>query len=234
MLQISLADNKLTIDDLEDRMAVVQNRKQKSVADIVNQLTVEGSILKPTECEAVITGMLRTIVKNLREGYGFQSDYFSLTPSVSGVFVNDKDRFDPARHQVELNLRLSAPMKEALDQVKVEVIPHTAPVPVIRQVFDRKSKTTNDRLTPGHTLEISGTLLKIEEPTAAEQGVFLVNTNKDEEVKLPYLYQNTPKMLQAELPDTLKRGTYRLEVRTAVYNIREVRTGAAPFTLTVS
>ena len=234
MLQVSLVDNKLTKDDLDDRMAVVQNRKHKNVNDLVGQLTVEGSILKPTECEAVITGVLRTIVKNLREGYGFQSDYFTLTPSVSGVFINEKDRFDANRHQVELNLRLGAPMKEALSQVKVEVIPHTSPVPVIEQVFDRKSKTTNDRLTPGHSLEISGRLLKIEELEAAEQGVFLVNTARDEEVKLPYLYQNTPKMLQAELPDTLKRGTYRLEVRTAVYNIREVRTGSAPFTLTVA
>ncbi len=49
MLEISLADNKLTKDDPNDRMAIVQNRKQKNVADIVDQLTVEGSILKPTE-----------------------------------------------------------------------------------------------------------------------------------------------------------------------------------------
>ena len=232
MLQISLADNKLTKDDPNDRMAVVQNRKYKTVDDIVDQLTIEGSILKPTECEAVITGVLRTITKNLREGYGFQSDYFSLTPSVSGVFINDEDRFDATRHQVELNLRLSAPMKEALAQMKVEVIPHASPTPVIKQVFDQKSKTTNDRLTPGHTLDITGELLKIEDQAANEQGVFLVNTNKDE-VKMPYLYQNTPKTLQVELPDNLKRGTYRLEVRTAVYNIKEVRTGFAPFTLTV-
>lgn len=233
MLQISLADNKLTKDDPNDRMAIVQNRKQKSVADIVDQLTVEGSILKPTECEAVINGVLRTMVKNLREGYGFQSDYFSLTPSVSGVFIDDKDRFDPSRHQVELNLRLSAPMKEALTQVNVEVIPHTTPMPVIKTVFDRKSKTTDDQMTPGHTLEIAGERLKIVDTEADEQGVFLVNTQRAEEVKVPHLFQNTPKSLHAELPDTLSTGTYRLEVRTAVHNAKEIRTGFASFTLTV-
>ena len=233
MLQISLVDNKLTKDDPDDRMAIVQNRKQKTVADIIEQLTVEGSILKPTECEAVITGVLRMILKNVREGYGFESEYFSLTPSVAGVFTNDGDRYDPRRHQVALNLRLSAPMKEALTQVKVEVVPHTTPVPVIKQTFDRKSKTTDDQLTPGHSLEISGTLLKIEDPTDESQGVFLVNTSRDEEVKMGYLYQNNPKMLQAELPETLRKGTYRLEVRTAVYQGKEVRTGSAPFTLTV-
>ncbi len=110
------------------------------------------------------------MVKNLKEGYGFQSDYFSLTPSVSGVFINDDDRFDASRHQVELNLRLSTPMKEALGQMKVQVIPHTTPMPVIKQVFDQKSKTTNDRLTPGQTLEIEGERLKIIERSGRRAG----------------------------------------------------------------
>ena len=233
MLEISLADNKLTKDDPNDRMAIVQNRKQKNVDDLVAQLTVEGSILKPTECEAVIKGVFQKIVANLREGYGFQSDYFSLTPSVSGVFVNDDDRFDAQRHQVELNLRLSAPMKEALGQVRVEVVPHTIPMPAIKRVFDQKSKTTNDQLTPGHTLEITGERLKITDEAADEQGVFLVNTQRAEEVKAPHLYLNTPKSLHVELPDTLRKGTYRVEVRTAVYNVKEVRTGFSSFTLNV-
>lgn len=234
MLEISLIDNKLTVDDDQDCVAMVQNRKYKSVDDIIEQLTGEGSILKPTECEAVITGVLRTITKNLAQGYGFQSDFFSLAPSVSGVFVNDKDRYDASRHQVELNLRLGTPVKEALSQVKVAVVPHSVPVPVIKEVFDQKSKTTNDQLTPGHTLEISGERLKIMDEADASQGVFLVSTQRAEEVKVPYLYHNTAKKIHAELPDTLKKGTYQLEIRTTVNNAKEVRTGVASSILIVA
>ena len=234
MLYISLVDNKLTPNDPNDRMAMVQNRRQKTVKDIVDQMTGRGSILKSTECNAVIQDTFRVIMENLLEGYGFTSEYLSLEPSVSGVFVDENDRYDPARHQVELNLRLGAPFKETLAKVPVAVVPHNIPMPVIKQVFDRKSKTTNQLLTPGHVLDITGELLKIEDEADANQGVFLINTQKAEEVKVDYFYQNTPKALQVEIPDNLKKGTYRLEVRTAVYKIKEVRTGFAPFTLTVS
>ena len=73
MIEISLVDNKLTKDNPYDRMGMVQNRKIKTVADIVKQLTAEGSILKRTECDAVIHSTLRTITRNLIEGYEFRS-----------------------------------------------------------------------------------------------------------------------------------------------------------------
>ncbi len=233
MLQISLVDNKLTTDDPDDCMAQVQNRQQMTVKDVVKQITVKGSILKPTECNAVINSVLETITDNLREGHGFSCDYFSLEPSVSGVFVNDQDRFDRSRHQVELNLRLGSPMKQALADVKVEVLPHDVPVPVIKQTYDRSSLTTNEQLTPGHTLVIKGQRLKIEDMSAAAQGVFLISTQKNEEVKIAVLHENVDKTLHAKVPDSLKKGTYRLEVRTAVNKGKEVRTGSAPFILAV-
>lgn len=234
MLQIALVDNKLTTEDLEDCMAQVQNRQPLTTADVVKQITGKGSILKPTECNAVINDVLEAITDNLRQGRGFTCDHFSLEPSVSGVFVNEQDRYDPARHQVELNLRLGSPMREALSQVKVEVLPHNVPMPVIKQAYDRGSKTTNGELTPGNTLEITGQRLKIEDETAAEQGVFLVNTQKNEEVKISHLFLNVDKTLHAELPKTLTAGVYRLEVRSAVNKAQEVRTGTASFTLTMA
>ena len=179
----------------------------------------------------MITALLRTITKNLREGYGFQSEFFTLAPSVSGVFVNHKDRFDRERHQVKLKLRLGAPIKEALAKMPVEIIPHTTPVPEIESVFDHKSKTTNELLTPGHTLDISGERLKIADEASPDQGVFLVS--EKEEIKVPHLYTNNPKSLQVELPDTLKKGVYEVEVRTTVYSATELRTGSSSLALAV-
>lgn len=232
MIEISLLDNKLTPNPV-DRRAMVQNRKKKRVKDLINQITGPGSILKDTECVAVIEAFLKAIAGNLQEGYGLQTEYFSLVPEVSGVFEDENDRFDPARHEVTLGLRLGTPMKEALEKVKVTVIPHDTPMPVIKQVFDRKSKSTNDIITPGHSLDIEGDLLKIADEADMEQGVFLINPQKGEEVRISYFYQNTPKVLEVELPDTLKKGTYELEVRTHVNKAKELRTGFSPFYLRV-
>jgi hypothetical protein len=232
MIEISLLDNKLTPNPVDCR-AMVQNRKKKRIKDLVDQITGPGSILKDTECVAVVDALFKAIAKNLTEGYGLQTEYFSFVPEVSGVFEDENDRFDPARHEVTLGLRLGTPMKEALQKVKVTVIPHDTPMPVIKKVFDRKSKSTNDIITPGHALDIEGDLLKIIDEADVDQGVFLINPQKGEEVRISYFYQNTPKLLEVELPDTLKKGTYELEVRTHVNKANELRTGFSSFQLRV-
>lgn len=233
MLKYSLVDNPLT-DDPNDCRAQVQEYRRKRIEDIVTQLTVAGSILKDTECIAVINGFLKTLAHNLSEGVGFDSDYLTLTHSVAGVFADKNDRFDPNRHQVKLNLRTGEPMKTALQQVKVEKVDATLSVPEISAVYDWNSRTTNQQLTAGGSVDISGRWLKVTNPEDTTQGVFLVNTKKDEKIRITYLHQNTRKKLQLSLPSTLRSGQeYRVEVSTIINETQEVRTGMSNFVLTV-
>lgn len=228
MLLYSLVDNPLTVDNKEDCRAQVQNYLYRGVEDVVKQITIPGSILKDTECVAVINAFFKVVTTNLEEGIGFESDYLALSQTIGGVFVNKDDRYDPARHHVNLNLRVGEPMKEALTRVPVQKVKTSVPLPKIESVYDRKSRTTGQWITAGHSGDIAGDLLKITDPESAVQGVFLVNTEKKEEVKIPYLHQNTAKKLQVEWPGTLKPGQeYRLEVRTAVHGGKEVRTGSS-------
>ena len=71
---------------------------------------------------------------------------------------------------------------------------------------------------------------KVDE-ASPDQGVFLVS--EKEEIKVPQLYMHNPKSLQVELPDTLKKGVYEVEVRTTVYSATELRTGSSSLALTV-
>ncbi len=228
MLLYSLVDNPLTVDNKEDCRAQVQNYLYRGVEDIVKQITIPGSILKDTECVAVINAFLKVVTANLEEGIGFECDHLALSQSIGGVFANKDDRYDPARHQVNLNLRAGDPVKEALTRVPVQKVKSSVPLPQIDAVYDRKSRTTDQWITAGHSGDIAGELLKVNDPESAGQGVFLVNTGKKEEIRIPYLHQNTAKTLQVEWPDGLKSGQeYRLEVRTAVHGGKEVRTGSS-------
>lgn len=233
MLQYSLVDNPLT-DDQEDRRAQVQSYVFRQTEDIVSQITVPGSILKNTECVAVINAFLKAITANLEEGIGFECDYLALSQSIAGVFTDKNDRFDAQRHRVKLNLRVGEPMKAALKRVPVAKVKANVLLPEVEGVYDRKSRTTDQMLTAGHSAEVTGDRLKIENTDDARQGVFLVNTQKKEEIKIPYLFQNTAKMLQVEWPEALESGQeYRLEVRTTINGGQTVRTGMSKVVLTV-
>lgn len=233
MLLYSLVDNPLT-DDQEDCRAQVQSYVYRQTEDIVNQITVPGSILKNTECVAVINAFLKAITANLEQGIGFECDYLALSQSIAGVFVDKNDRFDAQRHRVKLNLRVGEPMKAALMRVPVTKVKANVLLPEVEGIYDRKSRTTDQMLTAGHSAEVTGDRLKVENTDDAQQGVFLVNTQKKEEIKIPYLFQNTAKMLQVEWPEALKSGQeYRLEVRTTINGSQTVRTGMSKVVLTV-
>ena len=177
-------DNPLTEDPLDCR-AQVQTYQHKRVEDIVRQITIPGSILKETECVAVINAFFKAIAINLEAGVGFESDYLTLTQSIAGVFNDSNDRFDPSRHEVKLNLRIGEPLKETLRKVKVEKVTKGVALPGVTQVHDWKSRSIDHLLTAGHSAQVTGNRLKIDNPDDPQQGVFLVRTtiNGGQEVR---------------------------------------------------
>jgi len=85
MLHYSLHVNHLTEGE-HDYRAVAQPLENYKIEDIVRQITGRGSILKDTECIAVIHDFFRVIGENLVEGKGFTSEYFRIFPSIAGKF----------------------------------------------------------------------------------------------------------------------------------------------------
>ena len=102
--------------------AVVKNVKYVTVEDAIAALTKPGSILKETECYAVIHSLLGYINEQLAEGHGFESPYFRLKPGLKGVFEGEEDTYDPKRHKPRVNFRMGKTMKESLTDLKVKKI----------------------------------------------------------------------------------------------------------------
>ncbi len=234
MLYIKLVDNPLTKDDPNDCRAMVVNYKKKKMIQIVKQIAVPGSILKETECEAVIKRFLQILAGNLHEGIGFESEYMVIAQGVNGVFANNQAPFDRSRHEVTMLARAGEEFQKALDSVEVVIVDHIKPKPMIKSTFDTKSKS-DEKITADRLLDIDGDLLKIEDETDPTQGVFLVSTQKEKEMRVDYIHYNSPKKLQVEIPATLKTGEkYRLEVRSRVYGGKELRASSYDKVLTVA
>ncbi|NJO92033.1 MAG: DUF4469 domain-containing protein, partial [Chloroflexia bacterium] len=177
--------------DPDDCRPIVVNTQIFNVDDVVKQITGEGSILKVTESVAVSNALLRQIGLNLSQGIGFHCDYFDVSIDMRGVYINENDTYDSKRHTIYANLRAGKPWKENLAKAKVEKVTPDENKPGIVVLFDLKSKTANETLTPGGMAEIQGQLLKAD-TTADDEGIYFVLENGGGEIKVAYIYQNFP------------------------------------------
>ena len=170
-----LHKNPITPDP-DDCKAVVIDTKFYDVDKVVEQITGEGSILKITESVAVGNAFLRQIGLNLAQGIGFRSKYFDVDISMLGVFVNEGDKYDSERHSAYPKLTVGKPWKENLSQAVIEKVTADELKPKLLSIFDIKSKTNNQTLTPGGMAELHGQLLKIDE-TTSDEGLYFISDN---------------------------------------------------------
>lgn len=92
MLQYYLRENSLH-PDADNYVARVTNLEVVTFEDIKRDITREGSILKDVETEAVVKELFKFIYAHVSQGKAFDSDYFSIVPSIKGTFGKN-DHFD--------------------------------------------------------------------------------------------------------------------------------------------
>ncbi len=211
MLKYALYRNHLTKNE-DDYIAKTQSQKNKHIEDIIHQITMAGSILKETECLAVIHDFFEAIGNNLKEGHGFTSEYIRIQASVTGVFHGINDEFDSERHKKQVTISAGNVFKKAVEQSTLEKVEAISRQPEIKSVYDLKSQQTNALLSADHMIELKGSKLKLN-LELADEGIFLINTTDDTETKIDHLHTNLPSKLSGMMPETLVPGSYTLEVR---------------------
>lgn len=232
MLKYALFRNRLTQGE-NDYVAIPQSLSNKKIEDIINQITVPGSILKETECVAVIHDFFRAITENLKNGHGFVSEYIRIQPSITGIFNGNEDQFDELRHKKQISVSATAVLKHAADYLKLEKVVGSSPKPEIKSVFDLKTQEIDGQLTPGHMVEIRGSKLKLN-PDLNDEGIFLINNSDGSEINIVQVHTNWPSRLTAMLPDELPAGSYTLEIRNRQGGNKSLSTGVFNSTLIVN
>ncbi|GAA5023081.1 hypothetical protein GCM10011506_05680 [Marivirga lumbricoides] len=69
---------------------------------MIKAVTGPGSILKPTESNAVIDAYSAQIANWISEGEGYADEYVSIRFSRGCVFITEDDRFDSSRHSLNV------------------------------------------------------------------------------------------------------------------------------------
>jgi len=159
----------------------------------------------------------------LHEGSSLHTPYFKISTSIGGKFSGMDDRFHKSRHKIELKLNPGKRLKGLVRGMKTQKVSPSNPHPAIQRVYDLVQECQNTGLSIGKPAKIEGVHLKLDEADT-RQGIFLLG-EKGKATRITQVFQNTPTRLMFQVPDELKPGTYKLEVRAKVGNSTALRKG---------
>ena len=228
-LRYGLVPNHLT-DDPNDCMAVTTDNDTINIEQIVERAIGKGSTVTKAEALSVIEEFEYSVVAAIKEGNNVITELFKIYPSVSGVFTDEEDGFDPARHSVKLNLNAGSRLKSIVSDIELKKVEINSPQPVLQQFINLKSNTINEDFTPGQVASIKGSLLKFDSEDP-QQGIFFI-ADDGTETKVANVIKNKPSELLFFVPEGLTSGTFQVEVRAIQYNHKKLKTGRLASELT--
>ncbi len=221
-LRYGLIPNHLT-DDPNDYMGIVTDNDTVNVEALVQQMVGKGSTVTKAEALSVIEEFEYAVVEAVKNGNGVNTKLFKINPSVSGVFVDKHDGFDPARHAVRLNMNAGSRLSEAISDIELRKVEITSPQPVIQQFVDLKTNVVNESFTAGQIASIRGSLLKFD-ATDSAQGIFFIAADGTE-TRAENVVKNKPSELLFFVPEALTNGTFQVEIRSIFQNTKKLRNG---------
>ncbi|MFA8450885.1 MAG: DNA-binding domain-containing protein [Bacteroidales bacterium] len=230
-MEYTLFENKLTKDIEDDYSAKHVNSIKRDRVHLVQEITGPGSILKETETNAVINAYWNQIINYIKAGEEYRDENIAVSLSISGTFIGKDARFDREDHEVNVSINPSKVLKQAARDIRPQYVDPNFERAIISNVFDWGSNSENRNLTPNGVLEVKGINMKIYEHP--QSGVFFIDKESGEEVKVDHVRVNEPRTLQFKVP-ALTAGTYKLEIRNSTLNSMQLRTGGSELDFTVA
>lgn len=222
-LRYGLVSNHLT-DDPDDCMAIATDNDTVSVEMIIEQMVGKGSTVTPAEALSVIEEFEYAVADAIQKGNNVSTNLFKVRPSISGVFINHDDGFDPSRHVVKLNLNPGKRLNEVVNKIELKKVDITSSQPVLQQFVNLKSHVVNETFAAGQIASIKGSLLKFDQ-SDDQQGIFFI-ADDGKETRVENVVKNKPSELLFFVPDVLTTGSFQVEVRVIYHNSKTLRKGS--------
>lgn len=210
-----LHDNLLTVENTNDMIARVLSERSLDIKEICESATGRGGANISTEAMQYATELfLKEMTYLLCDGYSINTGYFTASIAIKGVFDSPKETFNPKKHNLIVQLNQGEKLRLELHNTEVEILGLTTFGAKITEVQDIKSNSTNNLLTPGRNLKISGSKIKVI-GEKSQTGVFFINKkdNKRIAVDPADIVTNYPSQLILIIPE-LPSGDYTLEILT--------------------
>jgi hypothetical protein len=210
MLEYSLHENRLT-ERTDDFAAQTHVKASYNKEELVELMLQRGTLMTKTDAIAVLNNLEETIAYIIRSGGMVHLPLFHTGFSITGVFDDATDSFDPHRHQLHVNINKGTQLRALEGEVKLTKINAAAPQPQIIEVKDCETGKVDDVLTVGGAVEINGVHIKISGDKPA-CGLYFIDESGTE-TKSTTLIQNKPAAVFAMVPP-LSAGNYHIKIVT--------------------
>lgn len=195
-------------------VARIVNQKIVDQDNIIEQITREGSILKPTECRAVLDAFFNQIIENVNNGVGYHGKYIDVRHTIKGNFIDEGDSYNSGRHSVNVTIGLSKEFTNKVKDPKTEKLQYVEHLPPINRVYDHISDETDSIITSGGVIDIIGENIKIYDSNPLH-GVYIIGDDNKIVSKVERISVNFPQKLMVVIPKNIQIGSYYIEILTS-------------------
>lgn len=159
----------------------------------------------------VVLDLLKeSVMEQILMGFPINTDLFKANVSIKGGFASPGDEFDPARHQVNVNLNASPEFKkEVVKEASPEVAKRNVSIPAVSEIFDFSQNAGSTELSLGRLIEVRGRDFTVDD---LDTIVFLSQDGSEEMIFIPELHKVTERRILLNLPVDLTAGEYWLSV----------------------
>jgi hypothetical protein len=212
-----LTPNKLTEDNnYSGRIKVDQSYDLEA---FIKLMLSKRNLVSETDIVAVLSAFFEEIEMCVQRGENVNLPIFNMSYSITGVFDDEDDSFDPERHKLHVNLNSSVELKAVIDDIRPSKVEAGSTSPQLKNVLDVSTQSVNNKITPGNIFELSGNRMKIAGDDNV--GLFFVAKSDKQETKVETLATNTNKKLIGLTP-ALSTGQYNLLLRTQYVNSNSI------------
>ena len=199
------------------------------VESITDEMLRRGSTISKSDIAAVLITFFEVVTDEVTEGNHVNLPIANIKPSITGIFHNANDTFDPERHTIKASLTPGDFLRKKVRTAALHKISHLSPQPMLTQFTDSSTQAIDSILTPGSIGMINGSELDFNADNP-EEGIFFI-TDENTALRVTVIATLYPKQLVFSIPASLSVGHYRLEVRKGYGESAVIRHGRLDRTL---
>jgi hypothetical protein len=187
-----------------------------------------GSTARYEDLVEHVKGYFDEAAYQLADGFSVRNDYFSIHPKIGGTFEGPDEKIDPAKHRIDFSFRVRSRLRELAGKITIVIEGVADGSGFIDHVLDVHSDTVDNALSPGYSIVITGSKIKVD-GDKPDTGLYFVNRADGERTKATeHFAENGASKVIATIPASLAAGTYHVEIVTQFTNgsvfLKEPRT----------
>lgn len=212
LINAQLADNALTPDNTEDKIAVPVSLGTADQERILAEMKAEDSGLRRETLLHVFELEKRVIKRLLMTGYNVNTGLYHASVDFRGLIA--EGQWNPEKNNIVVNFNVGADLREAIKNTTVNIIGNKDATISVSSVQDVATRADDASATAGRAFSLRGKNIQLAGDNPAVGLVFIDADGTETPVTSDLWVINNPSTVTFIIPAELTAGTYTLRLTT--------------------